>query len=285
MRLMLLHIPLRVQRRDVWTIYFIPAEGVEIDAQGVYVHVPVWGQGDAVDAEECHGAAGVDEGGEGADGVDCAEDVGGVGAGDESGGWGEEGEEVGWCEGEVGGLGSRWGGGWPPLDGDVGVVFCQAHPRGEVRFVVETGEDDFAAWREGREDLREIGEELGCAWADDCGGEREKGKSASGLEACLFVESDCGGIDAPGIETRTAIGRTRDERTNFVRVCAYEICCGFQSLPLYFGRLLGHIVRCPQLYIGLFEVVLDSASFRGSQDQRTFAIEIIVFERHGMHEG
>ena len=54
----------------------------------------------------------------------------------------------------------------PPFYGYVWVVAGEADPGGEVGFVVEAGEDDFAIGGEGGENLGEVGEELGCAWAD-----------------------------------------------------------------------------------------------------------------------
>lgn len=177
--LSLLHRARGVQDCNVRAVHLVPAESVEIDFERFDVDVAVRGERDAVDAEERVRIGAVDERGEGADVVDTAEDVGGVRAGYESGVRGQEGAEVGWCQEEEvvvvvrGGRGGGGGGGrrgrrdeGPPFDGDVGVVGCQAHPGGEVRFVVEAGKDDFAVGGESREDLREIGEELGGAGAD-----------------------------------------------------------------------------------------------------------------------
>ena len=62
-------------------------------------------------------------------------------------------------------MGGGWGGG-PPFDGDVRVEGRDADPGGEVGFVVEARENDFGGGGKGGEDLGEVGEELGRAWAD-----------------------------------------------------------------------------------------------------------------------
>lgn len=54
----------------------------------------------------------------------------------------------------------RDGGGWPPFDGVI-VKFGEAHPWGNVGFVVERGDDDFGARGEVKNEGK-VGEELGC---------------------------------------------------------------------------------------------------------------------------